>query len=50
MTKRIYLPLAILALVGLSPLLGGCHTTAGLGEDVSAGANAVSRSAEKHAP
>jgi predicted small secreted protein len=50
MRRNLSVALILLALVGLAPLLGACHTTAGLGEDVSAGGHAVTNSAEKHAP
>jgi predicted small secreted protein len=50
MGKMFSIALALLALAGVAPLLGGCHTTAGIGEDVSAGGHAVTNSAEKHTP
>jgi predicted small secreted protein len=50
MRKKISLALALLALIGLTPLLGACHTTAGVGEDLSAGGHAMTNSAEKHSP
>jgi entericidin B len=50
MRRNLSVVLILLALVGLAPLLGACHTTAGLGEDLSAGGHAVTNSAEKHAP
>ena len=50
MRRNLSVALILLALVGLAPLLGACHTTAGLGEDLSAGGHAVTNSAEKHAP
>jgi entericidin B len=48
--RRVVMALTLLALVGIAPLLGACHTAAGLGEDLSAGGHAVTNSAEKHAP
>ena len=42
--------LTLLVLIGMAPLLGACHTTAGVGEDLSAGGHAVTNSAEKHTP
>jgi predicted small secreted protein len=50
MRKNISLALTLLALLGLAPLLGACHTTAGAGQDLSAGGHAITNSAEKHAP
>lgn len=40
----------LLVLIGMAPLLGACQTTAGAGEDLSAGGHALTNSAEKHAP
>ena len=37
--------LAILMIAAAAPLLSACNTVAGAGQDVSAGANAVTRSA-----
>jgi len=31
-------------------LLSACHTTAGAGKDISAAGNAITKSANKHAP
>ena len=47
-----YIPqmLAFLVLLGLAPLLGACNTTAGVGEDLSAGGHAITNTAERHAP
>lgn len=39
-----------LALMGVMAVLSACHTTAGLGEDISNTGDAIERSAEKHAP
>jgi predicted small secreted protein len=50
MGKKLSLLLTLLALVGIAPLLGACHTTAGAGEDLSAGGHAITNSAEKHTP
>jgi predicted small secreted protein len=50
MRKKLSIALTLLALIGMAPLLGACHTTAGVGEDLSAGGHAVTNSAEKHAP
>jgi entericidin B len=50
MRKRFSIVLTLLALVGAAPLLGGCHTTAGVGQDLSAGGHAITNSADKHTP
>jgi predicted small secreted protein len=39
--------LPMIALAGAITVLGGCNTTAGLGEDVSATGKAVTNSADK---
>ncbi len=49
MTKfRLVLTLA--ALVGIAPALSACHTTAGMGQDVSQAGHAVTNSANNNAP
>jgi predicted small secreted protein len=50
MNRSFLTALALLALLGAAPLLAGCNTTAGAGEDLSAAGRAMTRSAEKHAP
>lgn len=50
MPKNFMRALTLLALLGVAPLLGACHTTAGVGEDISQGGKAIEHSAEKHAP
>jgi len=50
MRKHISVFLALLMLLAAAPLLGACQTTAGAGEDISAGGHALTKSAEKHAP
>jgi predicted small secreted protein len=42
--------LSLLALTVAVPLLGACHTTAGVGEDVSAAGHAVTNEAKKLTP
>jgi predicted small secreted protein len=46
---RKYLPIAItwFALTAAAPLLSACHTTAGVGEDLSATGHAISNEAKK---
>jgi predicted small secreted protein len=39
--------LTVFVLAGAATLLGGCNTTAGVGQDVSATGRAVTNSAEK---
>jgi predicted small secreted protein len=48
--KNVIRTLTLLALLGVAPLLGACHTTAGAGEDISRGGKAIELSADKHAP
>ena len=50
MRKNLSIALTLLALTVAAPLLGACQTTAGAGEDISAGGRALTHSAEKHAP
>jgi entericidin B len=50
MRKNLSIALTLLMLVGAAPLLGACQTTAGAGQDISAGGKAITNSAEKHAP
>ncbi|MGB9154592.1 MAG: entericidin A/B family lipoprotein [Alphaproteobacteria bacterium] len=38
------------ALLGAAPLLSACHTTAGVGQDVSQGGHALTNSANANAP
>jgi predicted small secreted protein len=44
------LAIALLALLGIVPLLSACHTTAGAGEDLSDAGHAIEKSADKHTP
>jgi entericidin B len=50
MNMKFPVAVALLLLVAAAPLLGACQTTAGAGEDISAGGHALTNSAEKHAP
>jgi predicted small secreted protein len=50
MRKNTSIVLAFLALIGLAPMLGACHTTAGAGEDISASGHAISHEANKLTP
>ncbi len=50
MRKNLSIGLTLLALLGVAPLLGACHTTAGAGKDISAAGHAITGSAEKHTP
>jgi len=50
MRKNFSIALTLLMLVSSAALLGACQTTAGAGEDISAGGKALTNSAEKHAP
>lgn len=50
MRKNLAIALTFLALIGVTPLLGGCHTTAGAGQDISATGHALTDSAKKNTP
>ncbi len=50
MRKYLSIALALMALVGLAPLLGACHTTAGAGQDISATGHAITGTADKATP
>lgn len=50
MHKKFSIALALLALIGIAPLLGACHTTAGAGQDISATGHAITNSAKQHTP
>jgi predicted small secreted protein len=48
--KNFRLAITLAALVGAAPLLSACHTTAGVGQDVSQGGHALTNSANANAP
>ena len=48
--KSMTLALSILAVLASTPMLAGCNTTAGVGEDISAGGRAITKSAVKNTP
>lgn len=50
MRTKLSVALTILLLIAAAPLLGACHTTAGVGEDLSAAGHSVTNSADKHTP
>jgi predicted small secreted protein len=50
MYKGLFVWLAVLSLVAAAPLLSACHTTAGAGQDISAGGKAIEKSAKQHTP
>jgi predicted small secreted protein len=50
MKTTLSIAVTLLMLAVAVPLLGACQTTAGAGEDISAGGRALTNSAEKHAP
>jgi predicted small secreted protein len=50
MNKNLSIALTLLVLVGIAPMLGACHTTAGAGEDLSATGHAITHSADKNTP
>jgi len=50
MRPTLSLALTLLALLAAAPLLGACHTTAGMGQDLSATGHAVTNDADKNTP
>jgi entericidin B len=48
--QRFSIVVALVALIGATPLLAACQTTAGVGRDLSNGGHALTNSAEKNAP
>jgi predicted small secreted protein len=44
------IPFALLLLLAAAPLLGACHTAAGVGEDMSSAGHAVTNDAVKSTP
>ncbi|HVB66963.1 MAG TPA: entericidin A/B family lipoprotein [Acetobacteraceae bacterium] len=50
MRKNLALALTLLVLLGATPLLSACHTTAGAGQDISATGRAITGSAKKNTP
>ena len=50
MSKSIRLAVTVVALLGMAPLLSACHTTAGVGQDLSQGGHAITNSANANAP
>jgi predicted small secreted protein len=50
MYRKMMVALTFVALLGVAPLLGACHTTAGAGEDISKTGSAIEHSANKAAP
>lgn len=50
MRRSLSIRLALLVLIGLAPLLGACHTTAGVGQDISATGHALTTGADKATP
>lgn len=50
MSKKFRVALTLATLLGAAPLLAACHTTAGVGQDLSQGGHALSNSANANAP
>ncbi len=50
MRRNLSIALTLLALLGVAPLLGACHTTAGAGQDISATGHALTHDADKSTP
>ena len=47
MPSKLVFTFALLALLGVSPLLTACYTTAGAGQDLQAAGKGITNSAEK---
>jgi predicted small secreted protein len=50
MRKNLSIVLTLLLLTAASPLLGACHTTAGVGRDISDGGHVITHDADRHTP
>jgi predicted small secreted protein len=50
MTKPFRLAFTLAALISVAPALSACHTTAGMGQDLSQGGHALTNSANANAP
>ncbi len=50
MRRYISISLALLVLIGLSPMLGACHTTAGAGHDLSDAGHVITNDADRSTP
>jgi predicted small secreted protein len=50
MTKSLRLAATLAVVLGIAPLLAACHTTAGVGQDISQGGHALTNSATANAP
>lgn len=50
MRSKRSIALALLIAVSVAPLLGGCHTTAGAGEDLSSAGHVITHDANKSTP
>jgi entericidin B len=50
MRKRLAYSFALLLLLGAMPLLSGCNTTAGAGQDISNTGHAITKGADKLKP
>lgn len=50
MYKKLIAGLALHSLLGTTPLLSACRTTAGTGQDIAATGKGIEKSAGKHTP
>ena len=50
MFKSFRMAVTLASLLGMAPLLAACHTTAGVGQDISQGGHALTNSANVNAP
>jgi predicted small secreted protein len=48
--RKIQFAVTFAALLAAAPLLSACHTTAGVGQDLSQGGHALTNSANANAP
>jgi predicted small secreted protein len=48
--KTIRMAAALAGLLAIAPMLAACHTTAGVGQDLSQGGHALTNSANANAP
>jgi len=50
MRRNLSIAFTLLLLLGIAPLLGACHTTAGAGQDISATGHAITHDANANTP
>ena len=50
MRRHLSIAFTLFALLAAAPLLGACHTTAGVGQDISATGHVLTKDAQKATP